>query len=216
MQNLKIALIGATGKAGTYILKALLAQNYRVKALVRNPEKLQSGHPSLEIVTGDVSDAEAVHHFIKDCDIVVSALGMGQPASEKTIFTQSAANILTAMQAFGLKRYIVLTGINVDTPFDEKDAKTKFATQWMYENYPVSTANRQKEYEMLSESKLDWTLIRLPLIIQTDQQTAIGTSLLNCDGDQINAANIAEFIIEDLGEGKFVKQAPFIWNSMLK
>ncbi|WP_293313558.1 NAD(P)-dependent oxidoreductase [Pedobacter sp. UBA5917] len=213
MQDLKIALIGATGKAGTYILKALLAQNFRVKALVRNPDKLQTNHSDLKMITGDVSDAKAVHHFIKGCDVVVSALGMGQPASEKTIFTQSTTNISTAMNTFGLKRYIVLTGINVDTAFDEKDAKTKFATQWMHENYPISTADRQKEYEMLEESDLDWTLIRLPLIIQTDQQTAIGTSLLNCDGDQINAANIAAFIIEQLGEGKFVKQAPFIWNS---
>ncbi|MGO4879177.1 NAD(P)-dependent oxidoreductase [Pedobacter psychrotolerans] len=213
MQDLKIALIGATGKAGTYILKALLAQKFGVKALVRNPEKLQIHHASLEIVTGDVKDVEKVHTFIKGCDIVVSALGTGQPASEKTIFTQSTSNILTAMKAIDLKRYIVITGINIDSPADEKDAKTQFATQWMYDNYPVSTADRQKEYDLLIDSDLDWTLIRLPLIIQTDEQSAIGTSLVNCDGEQINAANLARFIIEQFGEKAFVKQAPFIWNS---
>lgn len=213
MQDLKIALIGATGKAGTYILKALLAQKFGVKALVRNPEKLQIHHASLEIVTGDVKDVEKVHTFIKGCDIVVSALGTGQPASEKTIFTQSTSNILTAMKALDLKRYIVITGINVDSPADEKDAKTQFGTQWMYDNYPVSTADRQKEYDLLIDSDLDWTLIRLPLIIQTDEQSAIGTSLVNCDGEQINAANLARFIIEQFGEKAFVKQAPFIWNS---
>ncbi|OWK69270.1 NAD(P)-dependent oxidoreductase [Pedobacter sp. AJM] len=213
MQDLKIALIGATGKAGTYILKALLAQKFGVKALVRNPEKLQIHHASLEIVTGDVKDVEKVHTFIKGCDIVVSALGTGQPASEKTIFTQSTSNILTAMKALDLKRYIVITGINVDSPADEKDAKTQFATQWMYDNYPVSTADRQKEYDLLIDSDLDWTLIRLPLIIQTDEQSAIGASLVNCDGEQINAANLARFIIEQFGEKAFVKQAPFIWNS---
>ncbi|MCX2430823.1 NAD(P)-dependent oxidoreductase [Pedobacter sp. GR22-10] len=213
MQDLKIALIGATGKAGTYILKALLAQKFGVKALVRNPEKLQIHHASLEIVTGDVKDVEKVHTFIKGCDIVVSALGTGQPASEKTIFTQSTSNILTAMKALDLKRYIVITGINVDSPADEKDAKTQFGTQWMYDNYPVSTADRQKEYDLLIDSDLDWTLIRLPLIIQTDEQSAIGTSLVNCDGEQINATNLARFIIEQFGEKAFVKQAPFIWNS---
>ena len=213
MQDLKIALIGATGKAGTYILKALLAQKIRVKALVRNPEKLQVLHAALETVIGDVKDAETVHAFIKGCDIVVSALGMGQPASEKTIFTQSTANILKAMKAFDLKRYIIITGINVDSPADEKDAKTQFATKWMYDNYPVSTADRQKEYDLLIDSNLDWTLIRLPLIMQTDEQSAIGTSLVNCDGDQINASNLARFIIEQLGEKAFVQQAPFIWNS---
>ncbi len=213
MQDLKIALIGATGKAGTYILKALLAQHFQVKALVRNPEKLQVNHAALEIITGDVRDAEAIHHFINGCDVVVSALGMGQPASEKTIFTQSTGNIIKTMDNLRLKRYIVLTGINVDASFDEKDAKTKFATQWMYDNYPVSTADKQQEYEMLAESNLKWTLIRLPLIMQTEEQTAIGKSLVNCDGDLVNAANIAKFIIDQLTETTFIKKAPFIWNS---
>ncbi|MBO9672210.1 MAG: NAD(P)H-binding protein [Sphingobacteriaceae bacterium] len=213
MQDLKIALIGATGKAGTYILKALLAQNFRVKALVRNPEKIKFNHSGLTITTGDVSDGEVVHDLINDCNIVLSALGLGNPASEKTIFTRSTVNIITAMERFGIKRYIAITGINVDTSFDEKDVKTKFATQWMHENFPISTADRQKEYEMLMGSDLDWTLIRLPLIIQTDEQTAIGTSLVNCEGDQIYAANIAQFVIEQLGGGEFVKQAPFIWNN---
>lgn len=213
MQDLKIALIGATGKAGAYILKALLAQKIRVKALIRNPEKFQTRHALLEIVIGDIKDAETVHELIEGCDVVVSALGMGQPASEKTIFTQSTGHILKAMEAIHLKRYIVITGINVDTPSDEKDAKTQFATQWMYDNYPVSTADRQKEYDLLTKSNLDWTLIRLPMIIQTDEQTPIGTSLLNCNGEQINAANLAQFIIEQLGEKAFVKQAPFIWNN---
>ncbi|MGN8055949.1 NAD(P)-dependent oxidoreductase [Pedobacter sp. 22163] len=213
MQDLKIALIGATGKAGTYILKALLAQNISVKVLIRNPEKLQVHHASLEIVIGDVKDAETVHALIGGCDIVVSALGMGQPASEKTIFTQSTGNILKAMEAIHLKRYIVITGINVNTPADKKDAKNQFATQWMYDNYPVSTADRQKEYDLLTESDLDWTLIRLPLIMQTREQTPVSTSLVNCDGEEINASNLAQFIIEQLGEKTFVKQAPFIWNS---
>ncbi|WP_316848437.1 NAD(P)-dependent oxidoreductase [Pedobacter psychrodurus] len=213
MQDLKIALIGATGKAGAYILKALLAQKFRVKALVRNPEKLQIHHPSLEIITGDVKDAETVLAFIQGCDMVISALGMGQPASEKTIFTQSTAHILKAMEAFNLKRYIVITGINVDSPADEKDVKTQFATKWMYDNYPVSTADKQKEYDLLTASDIDWTLIRLPLIMQTDERTAIEMSLINCEGGQINASNLAEFIIDALRDAAFVKQAPFIWNS---
>ncbi|SFA40580.1 Putative NADH-flavin reductase [Pedobacter suwonensis] len=213
MQDLKIALIGATGKAGTYILKALLAHQFRVKVLVRNPERLQINHSSLEMITGDVKDQETVQKLIQGCDVVISALGLGQPASEKTIFTQSTGNVLTAMKALKLNRYLVLTGINVDTRFDDKDEKTKFATRWMYDNYPISTADRQKEYELLIASNLDWTLIRLPLIIQTDEKTAIGTSLVNCVGDQINAANVAGFIIDQLAEVKFINQAPFIWNS---
>ncbi|SDD49145.1 NAD(P)-dependent oxidoreductase [Pedobacter soli] len=213
MQDLKIALIGATGKAGTYILKALLAQNFQVKALVRNPEKIRFNHSALTVTTGDVGDGEVVQDLINGCDVVISALGLGNPASEKTIFTQSTVNIITAIESLGLKRYIALTGLNVNTPLDNKDEKTRLATQWMYDHFPVSTANRQKEYDILTESKLDWTLIRLPLIMQTDEQTSIGMGLINCTGDQINAANLAQFIMDQLRAVEFVRQAPFIWNN---
>lgn len=213
MQDLKIALIGATGKAGTYILKALLAQNFQVKALVRNPEKIKFNHSALTVTTGDVGDGEVVQDLINGCDVVISALGLGNPASEKTIFTQSTVNIINAMERLGLKRYIALTGLNVNTPLDNKDEKTRLATQWMYDHFPVSTANRQKEYDILTESKLDWTLIRLPLIMQTDEQTPIGMSIINCTGDQINATNLAQFVIDQLKDLRFTKQAPFIWNN---
>lgn len=212
MQDLKIALIGATGKSGTYILKELLARNYQVKALVRNPEKINIHHPALEILTGNVNDEPAVFNLIKDCDAVISALGLGQPASEKNIFTQSTGHIIKIMERLGLKRYLVLTGINVNTPLDHKNVKIQFATNWMYDNYPLTTADKQKEYEMLFESTIDWTLLRLPLIIQTDESTTIGTSLWDCEGEQIYAANIASFLIEQLTSTTFIKQAPFIWN----
>lgn len=189
MQDLKIALIGATGKAGTYTLKALLAQNFQVNALVRNPEKIRFKHSALRVTTGDVGDSEVVQDLINGCDVVISALGLG------------------------LKRYIAITGLNVNTALDNKDEKTCLATQWMYDHFPVSTANRQKEYDILTESKLDWTLIRLPLIMQTDEQTPIGMGLTNCTGDQINAGNLAQFIIDQLRTVEFVRQAPFIWNS---
>jgi hypothetical protein len=32
------------------------------------------------------------------------------------------------------------------------------ATEWMYQNYPETTSDKQKEYQLLSESNLDWTL----------------------------------------------------------
>jgi uncharacterized protein YbjT (DUF2867 family) len=42
--NIKVAIIGGTGKAGNYLVKQLLAQNIPVKFLHRNPEGLQIHH----------------------------------------------------------------------------------------------------------------------------------------------------------------------------
>ncbi len=212
MQSLKIALIGGTGKAGQYILQNLLTRQYPVRALVRNPEKITFKHTLLDIVPGKVEDYETVKTLLKDCQVVISALGMGTPASTTDIFTRSTSHILQAMAHHGLQRYIVITGLNVNTDKDEKGVNTQGATNWMHANYPLTTANKQTEYEMLQESPVQWTMVRLPLIEQTDVVGAIDTSLTDCRGSHIHASNLALFITEQLVDKRFIREAPFIWN----
>ena len=43
----------------------------------------------------------------------------------------------------------------------------------MYTNDPNSTANKQKEYDLLLASNIDWTLVKLPLIKQTDETSEV-------------------------------------------
>ncbi|MGB5555002.1 MAG: NAD(P)H-binding protein, partial [Flavobacteriaceae bacterium] len=118
-----------------------------------------------------------------------------------------------AMQENDLKRYIVVTGLNVDTPKDNKAPKVKFATDWMYQNYPKTTTDRQDEYELLVKSKADWTLVRVPMIKLTDESKEIKISLEDCLGDEISATDLADFLIEQINDHTYCREAPFIANS---
>jgi putative NADH-flavin reductase len=211
-QYTKIAVIGGTGKAGKYLVNQLIQRGFHLKLLLRNPEKFSIKNPLIEVIKGDVKDYDTVLSLLKDSEAVISALGLGQPASETSIFSKATSNILQAMQVSDIQRYIVITGINVNTPFDKKSLKTQFATDWMYTNYPNSTADKQKEYEILSASNIDWTLVRLPLIEQTDEVCDVQISLEDCVGDKISATNLANFLIEQLADNQYVKQSPFISN----
>ncbi|WP_131539572.1 NAD(P)-dependent oxidoreductase [Pedobacter nototheniae] len=210
--NIKVAVIGGTGKSGKYLVKALIKQGFQIKLLLRNPANFQSNHPKVEIINGNVNDYKAVSTLVKGCTVLISALGLGIPASETDIFSQATQNIIKALAIEEIERYIVIAGLNVDTPFDEKGPETKIGTEWMYANYPKSTADRQKEYDILSVSNLKWTLIRLPLIIQNDELTEIKVDLKDCPGKQINAANLANFLIEQITDDTYIKFAPFISN----
>lgn len=116
------------------------------------------------------------------------------------------------MHECDVRRYILLTGLNVDAPFDKKGVKTKLATDWMYANFPKSTADRQHEYQILSDTNIDWTLIRLPLIEQTDVRNKIKISLEDCPGDKISATDLAHCLMEQLTDNTYIKKAPFIAN----
>lgn len=212
MKNkLKIAVIGGTGKSGRYLVQELIGKGYSLKILVRNPENFKVESNLVEVVYGDVRNYEIVKSLIKECDLVLSTLG-GTPLSEPTVFSQATRNILTAMTEIDINRYIVVTGLNVDTPLDIKSQKTKFATDWMYDNYPKSTKDRQDEYDLLVESKLDWTLVRLPMIELTDERKETKASLEDCVGDNISATDLAHFLIKQISDTSFIKEAPFIMN----
>lgn len=210
MNTNTIAVIGGTGKSGKFLVQSLLNKQYPIRMLLRNPENFTLKNPLINIVKGDVRNSEAVHHLIKDCDVVISTLG--QSVGEKSIFSDATGNIIKAMNSYGINRYIVTTGLNVNTPFDHKNEKVKMATDWMYQNYPETTTDKQKEYELLNESNLNWTLVRLPLINLTDESFTTETSLQDCKGETISATDLAKFLISQMDDQTFCKQSPFLYN----
>jgi putative NADH-flavin reductase len=210
MNTNTIAVIGGTGKSGKFLVQSLLNKQYPIRMLLRNPENFTLKSSLINIVKGDVRNSEAVHHLIKDCDVVISTLG--QSVGEKSIFSDATGNIIKAMNSYGIKRYIVTTGLNVNTPFDHKNEKVKMATDWMYQNYPETTTDKQKEYELLNESNLNWTLVRLPLINLTDESFTTETSLQDCKGETISATDLAKFLISQMDDQTFCKQSPFLYN----
>lgn len=83
----KIAVIGGTGKSGKYLVKQLLDQGFHIKVLVRNPERFQIQSSFVEVIIGDVSNYEVIKALVDGSLAVISALGLGMPPSEPTIFS---------------------------------------------------------------------------------------------------------------------------------
>jgi putative NADH-flavin reductase len=210
--DIKIALIGGTGKSGKYLVRELISRKISFNLLVRNPEKQPESHPLIDVIQGNVRDYETVRKLTEGCQAVISTLGLGQPPSETSIFSISTSNIIRAMKVNHIQRYIVITGLNVDTPYDKKSQKTKLATNWMYTNFPLTTTDKQKEYNILKESDLSWTMVRLPLIEQTEVRANVAVDSEDCPGDRITAADLADFLIGQVFDDAYIRMAPFLAN----
>ncbi len=131
-EKIKVAVIGGTGKSGKYLVKQLINQGFRFKILLRTPEAFSINSPLIEVIKGSARDYDSVRRLISGCQAIISTLG--QPKGESSIFSQATGNVIQSMNEFNVKRYILTTGLNVDTPFDNKSPKTKFATEWIQEN----------------------------------------------------------------------------------
>lgn len=209
-KQIKIAVIGGTGKSGQYLVKQLLERGFPIKLLLRSPEGFNIDNPLIEIVKGDARDAESVRSLIEGVQAIVSTLG--QPKGESSIFSQATKNVIRAMAASHVSRYIVTTGLNVDVPWDNKNERVKMATEWMRAHYPETTGDKQLEYGELAKSPIEWTLVRLPLIDQTDMAGKVKVCLDDCPCDKISAASLAGFLVGQLTDVAYVRKAPFISN----
>ena len=208
LYNTTIAVIGGTGKSGQFLVRELIQQKFPFRLLVRNPSATNLGRH--QIIQGDARDPEAVIEITQGCTAIISILG--QPKGEPPIFSPATRNILAAMQVNKINRYILTTGLNVDTPLDKKGPITQAGTNWMKEHYPETTADKQKEYERLAASSIDWTLLRLPLIGLMEATAPITTSLEDCPGTGILGTDLAHFLIRQLKDKEYLRQAPFLAN----
>ncbi len=56
IEEMKIALLGATGFVGTALLSEALARGHQITAIVRDPAKLSTRHDLLTVEAGDVEN----------------------------------------------------------------------------------------------------------------------------------------------------------------
>lgn len=74
---MKTAFItGATGFVGSHTARLFLRQNWRVKALVRRPEKPGLLPDGVEVVHGDLTNAGACEKGLAGCDAVLHVAGL--------------------------------------------------------------------------------------------------------------------------------------------
>jgi len=73
---MKAFVAGATGETGRRIVAQLVERQIPVRALVRNPEKAAEILPAgVEIVVGDVQQADKLEALIADCSVLLCATG---------------------------------------------------------------------------------------------------------------------------------------------
>ncbi|WP_458096048.1 NAD(P)-dependent oxidoreductase [Roseomonas sp. WA12] len=96
---MKIALIGATGNAGSRILTELARRGHAVTAISRNPAgEVPAG---ITAVAGDAGEPDALANLLTGHDAVVSSIHFAASDPEK---------LIGAVKRAGLRRYIVVGG----------------------------------------------------------------------------------------------------------
>ena len=142
-----LALIGASGNAGSRILKELSDRGHQVTAIARNPERI-AALPGITAVQGDVHDQAQLIALLKGHDTVISAVH----------FSASDARVLIdAVKAAGASRYLVVGGAG---SLEVAPGVTLVSTPEFPEIYKAEALKGLEFLELLrKEPALDWTFL---------------------------------------------------------
>lgn len=206
-------MFGATGETGLLLVQQALQHGHRVTAFARSPDKLVLDHPALRIDPGELNDERAIDHAVEGSDAVISLLGPRADWEGKPI-TQGTKNILAAMQKYQVRRLVVVSTASAHDPHDAPDPKFRLFVSLVmlgarpaYEDI-VSTA------AVVRSSDRDWTIVRVPLLTNGEKTGRIRVGYLGDGqlGTFLSRANMADFLLQQVGDTSYLRQAPAISN----
>lgn len=174
---MKVAVLGASGRAGSEITKELAARGHVVVAIARKPDAVPAA-PGVTPVAGDASDATALAAIIKGSDAVISALHFDVPAAT-LLGALKTAEVPRLLVTGGAASLEVAPGVRlIDTPEFPEEWKTFAQGGIIFLDV------------LRSETEIDWTFFSPAAFIEEGPRLGV----FRTGGDQM--------ITDDKGESR--------------
>ena len=196
---MKIALIGATGNAGSRILAELSQRGHQVTAIVRKPEAVPA-LPGVTAVKGDVHDQAGLANLLAGHDAVISSAH----------FTASDPNkLIEAVRASGVKRYLVVGGAG---SLEVAPGVKLIDTPELPAMYKAEASGGNVFLDILRDEKaLDWTFLSPSALFVAGERTGkfrLGKDALltNDKGSSISFEDYAIALADELESPRHSRQ----------
>ena len=205
---MNILIVGATGSVGRELVKQALAEGHMVTALIRDPSKLQLDHPGLRLAVGNALIPASIEQAMPGQDAVLCALGAGGKGGVRAAGTRI---LIEVMWKCGVRRLICLSSLGVA----ESRANLNFF--WRYIMFGLLLRRAYNDHtaqeSIIRNSDLDWTIIRPGAYTDGDSTGEYRHGFPATSRDlklKIARADVADFMLNQLGNNSYLRMAPGI------
>jgi putative NADH-flavin reductase len=196
---MKVALIGATGNAGSRILAELAARGHHVTAIARDVSGI-TPHPQITATRADMADAGTLARILEGHDAVVSSVH----------FTVTdAPALIETVKSSGVKRYIVVGGAG---SLEVAPGTALIDTPGFPDAYRTEAGKGRDFLNLLKEEDgLDWTFLSPSAEFVPGKRTGsfrLGTDqlLTGKEGSRISFEDYALALVDELEHPRHVRQ----------
>src|SRR5712692_3258295 len=210
MRPMKIVVFGATGRTGRLLVERALRAGHAVTAFARDPARVTVVHERLRVVRGDVLDGASVHGAVKAQEAVLVALG-SSARNPAPVLSDGVGHILDAMAQHAVRRILALSaagalGESAGFLFGNLGLRIfRLGLPGVYKEH-------RKMLEGLQRRDLDWTAVRAVLLTsgRPKGRYRVAAEGIPRWGFRISRADVADFMIQQLGSDEFVRKMPAI------
>jgi putative NADH-flavin reductase len=208
---MRIAIFGAGGGIGRHVVEQARAAGHELTLVTRDAATLSS-RPNEHVLQGDVRDTALISAAVEGVDAVVNTLGPTSNTADQVELVETfTRNLVEAMQVASVRRLVTLSGAAVKVPGEHKSPADRFASTVVRIFAGHVLRAKQREYEVLAESDLDWVAVRPPRVSDDPARgdyragdLAVGPR------SRIGKADLAAFILGQLTDDAYLRQAPRI------
>ena len=209
---MNLLVLGATGATGKHLVTHALAAGHRVRAVVRDPAKVETKSPNLEVRKGDVTSVADLTDALRGMDAVVSAVG--PRVKNDAIAPLTAAPLVEAMKAAGVKRLVWLSAGGVgDSAGPITKASWVFGKIIMPLFLKVQYANHLRAEETIRAGGIEFSVVRPVQLVDKDtgSPTVAAPEGEAPKGLKISRSDVAKFMIGEIAARAWVGKMPILY-----
>ncbi len=209
-----IAVFGGSGLVGKELVSAALRRGLLVKALYRPGSEPQGQTKGLEVITGQLTEPSVIRRTLEGTMGAICVFGprLGKGKDPQPFCADATVRIAAEMTKLGIQRLIVQTGAMAggDNP-DWSWGLRRFVRSYR-KNYPEIDKDRDAQEVATKQSGLDWTIVR-PFRISGARgrgNPRVAHSMKIGMFSSIRRADLAEFLVSEVTDGKWHRQTVYI------
>lgn len=203
---MKVLVFGATGSVGRHVVEQGLERGHEVTAFVRDPSGLEVAHEGLTVFRGDVLDVASVERAVQGQEAVLCSIGAGRKGGVRS---EGTRNIVRAMEGACVRRLVCQTTLGAG----ESSGNLNFF--WKHVVFGLllrgAFADHEQQEAHVRASDLDWTIVRPAAFTdggRTGEYRHGFPPSKKGLGLKISRADVADFMLDQLTEGTYLRQAP--------
>jgi putative NADH-flavin reductase len=209
-----LLVIGASQGIGLETVKRALSEGHTVRAFARSASHIAVDDSKLSKIAGDALDATAVLKAVTGVDAVIQSLGAPKTAQAMiagtTLFSRATRILIDAMRAAGVSRLVTVTGLGAG------DSRGYGGFLYDAVMFPLVLKrvydDKDVQEQMIRASGLQWSIARPGFLLggPATGQMRVLTEPKDWTAGSVTRADVAEFLVREAVEMRYVGQTPLL------